>query len=144
MTYTVLVTGDRNWDIDNDTHVDAITNELKTLVAYTVDDEGIRIVHGAARGVDTIAEAAALVLGYDIAPYPAEWDKYHKAAGPKRNQQMLDEEHPNLVIAFHDDIKTSKGTKDMVKRALKANVQVIHVQSDGKAWASVNGSLATL
>ena len=143
MTYTVLVTGDRNWQIDDPKYLGVIAEELRSLISYTTDGE-VHIIHGDARGVDAIAASVAREYGYDVTPYPAEWDKYHKAAGPKRNQQMLDEGTPNLVLAFHDDIKTSKGTKDMVKRALKAGVQVLHVQSNGEAWASVKGSLATL
>jgi hypothetical protein len=42
---------------------------------------------------------------------------------PKRNQKMLDDGKPTFVLAFHDDIDESKGTKDMVTRATKAKVQ---------------------
>ena len=38
---------------------------------------------------------------------------------------MLDEGKPDLVIAFHNDLPKSKGTKDMVKRAQKADVPVL-------------------
>jgi len=30
---------------------------------------------------------------------------------------MLDCEKPELVIAFHENIENSKGTKDMIRRA---------------------------
>lgn len=58
----------------------------------------------------------------------ADWGQYGKAAGPIRNQQMLDEGQPTLVIAFHDDLENSKGTKDMVKRAKKAEVPIWHMK----------------
>ena len=38
---------------------------------------------------------------------------------------MLDESKPDLVVYFHDDIENSKGTKDMITRAEKANIPVI-------------------
>jgi hypothetical protein len=56
--------------------------------------------------------------------YPAQWHKYGRAAGPIRNQQMLAEGKPDLVLAFHDDIDGSRGTKDMVNRARRAGVKV--------------------
>ncbi len=48
-----------------------------------------------------------------------------KAAGPIRNQQMLDEEPDiDLVIAIHEDPTLGKGTRDMVSRARKAKKPV--------------------
>jgi len=52
-----------------------------------------------------------------------EWDKIGKKAGPLRNQRMLDEGKPDLVVAFSG----SGGTKDMVRRAVKAGVSVHEV-----------------
>lgn len=54
----------------------------------------------------------------------AEWDKYGRAAGPIRNKQMLLYvlEAKPLVIAFWDGI--SRGTKNMVSQAEKADVEV--------------------
>jgi len=57
--------------------------------------------------------------------FPARWDLYGRAAGPLRNSQMLKEGKPNLVIAFHDNLDSSKGTKDMVNKSLKDNIEVI-------------------
>ena len=37
---------------------------------------------------------------------------------------MLDQGKPSLVLAFHDDIENSKGTKHMVKIAREAGVEV--------------------
>ena len=48
---------------------------------------------------------------------PADWTKHGKAAGPIRNQKMLDE-CPDLVVAFPG----GKGTADMVRRAMKAGI----------------------
>ena len=46
-----------------------------------------------------------------------------KRAGPLRNQRMLDEGKPDLVVAFPG----GGGTKDMVRRAVKAGVSVHEV-----------------
>jgi hypothetical protein len=45
---------------------------------------------------------------------------------------MLDVETPNLVLAFHDDIVGSKGTRDMVNRAVKLGIPIILHDSYGK------------
>ena len=48
-----------------------------------------------------------------------DWKKYGKKAGPLRNQQMLEEGKPDLVVAFPG----GNGTADMVRRAKKANIE---------------------
>lgn len=89
-------------------------------------EESLEIVHGGCRGADNISgEIAAEYIGVEkIHVYPAQWDKYGKPAGIIRNQQMLEEESPELVFAFHNDIASSRGTKHMVKIASEAGVPV--------------------
>lgn len=109
----VLVCGDRNW-----TDRDAIYNFLAFLTPDNV------VIHGGAHGADTIAEEAALARGAKVEEYRAQWNVLGRGAGPVRNQQMLDEGKPDLVVAFHDDLTASKGTFDMVQRAGKAGLTV--------------------
>lgn len=104
----VLVCGDRN---SSTSFEDLIRFELKCL------PEGSVIVHGACYGIDMCAHNIASELRLKTKPYPAEWDKYGKAAGPIRNRAMLCFENPNLVLAFHPDIECSKGTKNMILQA---------------------------
>ena len=54
--------------------------------------------------------------------YVADWKIYGKSAGPRRNQKMLDDGKPTIVIAFHNDIDNSKGTADMIARAKKLGI----------------------
>ena len=56
-----------------------------------------------------------------VKEYPADWQKHGRAAGPIRNQQMLDEGKPDLVVAFDG----GRGTADMIARAEKAGVRVV-------------------
>jgi len=109
----VLVCGSRDWD-----DAKFINRHLRQL------PRGTTIIEGAARGADSIAAQAAEHLGFEIEEYPAEWKKYDKAAGHIRNQQMLDEGKPDVVIAFSKDIYNSKGTLNMVKRAKKAGLPI--------------------
>ena len=73
------------------------------------------VIHGAAPGVDAEAGRLALERGADVLPFPADWQRHGMAAGPKRNQLMLDAGKPERVYALPDE--NSKGTWDMVERA---------------------------
>lgn len=81
------------------------------------------IISGGAKGADSLAEDYATINGCAFTEYPADWNKHGKAAGPIRNQQMLDEGKPDLVVAFPG----GNGTADMVSRAKKAGVEVRQV-----------------
>ncbi len=109
----VLVCGDREW-----TGYVAITKRLCLL-----DQSDTTIIHGACRGADKIAGIVAERLNMDAEAYPAQWTKHGRAAGPIRNQQMLDT-GIDLVLAFHPDLDKSKGTADMIRRATEAGIEV--------------------
>lgn len=80
------------------------------------------VIEGEARGADTMAREAAEQLGIPVLPFPADWTRFGKAAGPIRNRQMLTEGKPTEVIAFHHDISKSRGTRDMVVQARKHGI----------------------
>jgi hypothetical protein len=105
----VIICGDRHWN-----NYDSILDVVKRLKAKY--DE-VTVIQGECEGADLLAKKAAIACGIPVKGYPAEWKKYGKAAGPLRNQQMIDSEKPDMIIAFHSDIEHSKGTKDMVYRA---------------------------
>ncbi len=79
-----------------------------------------RLIHGDARGADTLAEQYAKEAGIPCDAYPANWRQFGYRAGPMRNQQMLDNGKPDIVIAFPG----GRGTADMVRRAKRAGVKV--------------------
>lgn len=81
-------------------------------------DKDVTIIHGGARGADTLAGEWAMRFAKDVVVFKADWDKYGKAAGAIRNQQMLDEGKPDMVIAFPG----GRGTADMVRRAKNTNI----------------------
>lgn len=82
------------------------------------------IIHGDARGADRMAERWADDVGLTfVEVYTAEWEAYGRSAGYFRNQRMLDEGKPDLVVAFPG----GKGTALMVELAKKAGVKVIEV-----------------
>jgi predicted polyphosphate/ATP-dependent NAD kinase len=79
-----------------------------------------RIVHGNACGADNLAMNWAEWRNIPQGKYPADWKQHGNAAGPIRNQQMLDSEHVDLVVAFPG----GDGTADMVRRARAAGIPV--------------------
>lgn len=112
----IIVTGDREWD-----DISRVVEELKKFQPGTI------LIHGACRGADIICAAVAEATGFVVRDYPADWTKHRKAAGPIRNQWMLNEEHKveepiDLCLAFHNNIKDSRGTVDMLDRVAKAGI----------------------
>lgn len=101
----VLVCGDRNWSDRQ-----KIVDRLRLLPPNTL------IIQGGARGADRLARNVAVEVGFLFEEFPAEWEVYGRAAGPIRNLQMLDT-RPDLVIAFHSNLSSSKGTKHTVVNA---------------------------
>ena len=114
---TVLVCGGRDYeDIDR---VYAVLDGIHAKAPIA------SIIHGGAKGADKLAGSWAFFR--DLVPeriYRANWADLGKAAGPLRNQQMLDKEAVDLVIAFPG----GRGTADMVRRARKAGVPVREIQ----------------
>jgi len=101
----ILICGDRNW-----------TSEISIRKKIEEYNPSL-IIHGCARGADRISGKIGKEMGIEVLEFPADWEKYGKAAGPLRNEKMLKEGNPDMVIAFHKNISLSKGTKDMVRRA---------------------------
>lgn len=83
--------------------------------------ELVTVIHGAARGADSLAGVIAKDAYVRVEEYPADWDQHGKAAVPIRNQRMLDEGKPDLVLAAPG----GRGTADMVRRAKAAGVRVV-------------------
>jgi hypothetical protein len=84
--------------------------------------EGSTIIHGAARGADSLASQFARITGITEYAYPADWKTHGKAAGPIRNRQMLNL-CPHLVIAFPG----GNGTAHMKTIARQSGVPVLEV-----------------
>lgn len=82
------------------------------------------LIHGGARGADREAGAWGLEHGIHVRAFPADWVHDGKAAGPIRNQRMLVQGKPSLVIAFPG----GRGTADMVRRSRRAGVRVIEAR----------------
>ena len=106
--------GFRDWDLLS-----------RTLANIRAAEPIARIIHGGADGADRLADRWAVENGVPVSLYLPDWDNLGRAAGPRRNQYMLDDGKPHRVIAFQG----GRGTADMIRRAKKAGVPVIEVKT---------------
>jgi hypothetical protein len=112
----ILICGDRRW-----TDKAALDAYVAQLPADAV------VITGGARGADTMAFFAATARGMKTIVFVADWKRYGRAAGPIRNRRML-EARPDVVAYAHDDLESSKGTKNMVELARKAGVSTENIR----------------
>lgn len=124
----ILVCGGREYD-DWKVFSDTLWGVIKSLGLDNQDyfegdnSKKITIIHGDAKGADFMARIWAKLWGCTERRYSANWRDDGYSAGPIRNQLMLDDGKPDLVVAFPG----GKGTADMVKRAKQAGVEVMEV-----------------
>jgi len=114
----VLITGSRNWTGQRQTR--EMLARLMQLPVSTF------IAHGGCKGADMMADQIARLLEYTIKAYPVsheEWRAQGKRAGIDRNEFMLNDFKPDRILAFHEDLKNSVGTADMIKRATKRKIE---------------------
>lgn len=130
MTVRVLVCGGRTWgvNVEGMRPVEARSEWdflFRTLDDLHKNDPIDTLIHGGAPGADHVASLWSISRGASCPGrrtyrVEADWVSFGKAAGPIRNQRMLDDHKPDLVVAFPG----GAGTADMVRRARKAGVDV--------------------
>lgn len=108
----VIIAGTRDF---NDYSL--LSTKCDFILSKTSD---IEIVSGTAKGADKLGEKYAEERGYQIKRFPANWDKFGKSAGYKRNKEMA--EYSDALIAFWDG--KSKGTKHMIDLAKENNLKI--------------------
>jgi hypothetical protein len=92
-------------------------------VSYAIEKSGFEIteiVSGTARGVDRLGEGWASLNEVPIKRFPAQWDKYGRGAGFKRNTEMA--EYADALVAVWDG--RSNGTKQMISEANRILLKV--------------------
>lgn len=117
----LLVCGDRGWKDKQ-----AV---LRMMRAIHSEFRITHLIEGEAKGADTISKE--VIFGryefenVEVLSFPADWKNKGRAAGPIRNSAMLDKGKPDLVLAFHDDIGSSKGTANMIGQARRRKIPVL-------------------
>lgn len=97
-------------------------NDLPMLEGILDDLRPTEIIHGGARGADTLSGNYGKRRNVPVRVFPADWNKFGKRAGPIRNHQMLSEGQPEKVLAFL--APNSRGTKHMIEISQKAGIPV--------------------
>lgn len=93
---------------------DLMNRTLDHLLQNKQPDE-IEIVSGGARGADRSAIIYAHNRGYKLTVMNAEWNKFGRSAGYRRNQQMAD--YADACVVFWDgESRGSKHMMDIAKR----------------------------
>jgi len=108
----VLICGGRDFK-----DFDMLRRELDGLHAERTFTE---VIEGGAGGADTMGHDWAKLNDVPTICYLADWETYGRAAGPLRNQRMLDEGKPDLVITFPG----GRGTADLVRRAKAVGIPI--------------------
>ncbi|MCE0536606.1 DUF2493 domain-containing protein [Kineosporia rhizophila] len=125
----VLVTGSRSWR-----DAEAIVAALTDVRARLAPGQDLVLVHGAAAGVDSIADAWAQgrrasgdahVLSE---AHPADWRAHGRSAGPRRNTAMVSA-GADVCLSFN--YNNSRGTEHCTDLAERAGIPTVrHVQAD--------------
>lgn len=89
------------------------------------------IITGGAKGPDTWAENIGRELGLEVTVYPAEWDKYGRGAGFKRNTLIA--QHADSCLVFWDGV--SRGSMDLMKKAFRLRKEIWMIGPSGTPWA---------
>ncbi len=90
-----------------------------------------RLIHGDARGVDRTAGKWARdngILEWEFLP---EWHRVEPSDGVSRNQWMISNGAPDLVVAFPGGI----GTANMIETAKAARIEVLEIAPPPKSGA---------
>jgi hypothetical protein len=126
----ILVCDGRAFDGRDQRH--AVLDAMARAVRITA------VIHGDAVGADRLPGEWARLRGVEEIAFPADWAVHGRAAGPIRNRQMLDESHPDLVVAFAG----GRGTANMVMQARAADLPVHEVSLPGSSASSIGGLAA--
>ena len=108
----VIIAGGRNFDDFN--------KLCQVCDEFLQGQNDIEIVSGAYKGADALGERYAAERNHPIKQFPADWRRYGKSAGLKRNIEMA--AYADILIAFWD--VESKGTNHMIELATQADLKV--------------------
>lgn len=104
--FKIIVAGGRSFN-----NYDLLEQKLDYYLSSKINEGyDIVIISGTAKGADSLGEKYAINKGYEIERFPANWDKYGKSAGYRRNVDMANA--ADACIVFWDG--TSPGSKHMI------------------------------
>lgn len=122
MKQRIIIAGSRNF---NDyPYLEYVVDRF--FSKFVSDKKDVQIISGTAKGADSLGELYAEKHGIGVIRCPSNWDKYGRAAGYRRNEEMailsMSDGYTGVLLAFWDGL--SRGTKHMIDLAEKHNVKV--------------------
>jgi hypothetical protein len=114
----LIIAGKRTFKLD----ITTIQNLIDIIIP---DDLPLpnEIVSGTAKGIDRSGENWAIFQGIPIKRFKPDWDKFGKAAGPKRNQEMA--KYGDALLLIWDG--QSKGSSSMKKEMQKLKKPIYEI-----------------
>ena len=111
----VLITGTRH--PLSEQHKEIIHMELEYIDKNKYGFNRVFLIHGSCSGVDLYAEEVGKSMGWISIPFKPLWKQHGKGAAVLRNQDMIDQSHPHIALAF--PAPDSRGTIDCIERIEK-------------------------
>lgn len=124
--FKVIIAGSRGFS-----NYKLLKDECDKFLRDKRKEYNIIIISGGARGADMLGEKYSRDEGFSLEVFPANWNKFGKSAGFRRNEQMA--EVADALIAFWDG--KSHGTKHMIEIMENKNllVKVVNYETSDKA-----------
>lgn len=112
----LIIAGSRNYHDEGD-----FFHRMNNIVAKNPwIREVTEVVSGTARGADTLGEEWAALYRLPVVKFPANWDKYGRSAGFRRNADMA--QYADGLVAFWDGV--SPGTASMINLAKAEGLKI--------------------
>lgn len=127
MKQRIIIAGSRGFN--NYNYLEYVVDRY--FAKFVSDKSDVEIISGTARGADSLGELYAQKHGISLIRLPADWIKYGKSAGYRRNEEMavlsVSDGCAGVLLAFWDG--QSRGTKNMIDIAEKHNVKVYVIKT---------------
>lgn len=112
-----------------------LSKKLDHYLLYVDDFDTVTIISGTAQGADRLGERYAKEKGYQLIKMPADWERFRKSAGYRRNEEMA--KIATHCVLFWD--QKSPGTKHMADIAERYGLplRIVRYTTDPEYFANV-------
>jgi hypothetical protein len=115
----IMVTGSRDWE--DAALIERVLDKWRTRSALPL----VLIHGGCPTGADNLADAWARKHGVRVQRFPAQWARYGRRAGPRRNAEMVKLPALSVVCAFSRN--HSPGTENAIRLAKQRRGLVVEI-----------------
>lgn len=117
--FRVIIAGSRKYD-----DYETLREKCDKILSLKLSDPDCKviIVSGGAAGADSLGERYARERGLAIESHPADWTRYGRSAGPRRNAEMA--AVADALIAFPKEGEKNIGTLNMIEQAKEKGLTI--------------------